>query len=181
MTRRSSAFSEDLADLDALQSLPLAAQAPSLSLASPSPAPDSSSKQDEQTPALTEPRARGADTPTSSSSRGTRATQVRLPPPLASWLSQQAQTSGRTLGTVIALAAKAHAHTLPLPQQPKDELDVPRRSASGNVPVTLRLTSVQRQLLDDLASRHQATRSAIVIAALSAARDRKSLSYVDGR
>lgn len=165
MTRRSSAFSEDLADLDALQSLPLAALTP------PSPAPGPSSKQEEQTPALTEPRAGGADTLSSSNSRRIRATQVRLPPPLASWLSQQAQASGRTLGTVIALAAKAHANTLPLPQQPEDELDIPRRSASGNVPVTLRLTSAQRQLLDDLASRYQVTRSAIVVAALTTASD----------
>jgi monooxygenase len=83
--------------------------------------------------------------------------------------TEQAYASGRTLGTVIALAAKTHADMLPLQEQPGDELDVRRRSASGNVPVTLRLTSAQRQLLDDLAAGYHVTRSAVVVAALTAA------------
>ena len=166
MIRRSSAFSEDLAGLDALQTLPLAAPTPPPALTPPTPAPDTQSGHDEKSSARPKRTRATAATP---DSRGTRATQVRLPPQLADWLSQQAYASGRTLGTVIALAAKTHADMLPLQEQPGDELDVRRRSASGNVPVTLRLTSAQRQLLDDLAADYHITRSAVVVAALTAA------------
>jgi hypothetical protein len=166
VTRRSSAFSDDLADLDALQALPLptstapARQTPARVGRDTRPGPD------EKYPARP---TRSGGTALPGDGRGTRATQVRLPPHLADWLSKQAAASGRTLGSVVALAARTHTDRLPLPNQPEDELDVRRRSASGSIPVTLRLTQAQRHLLDDLAVGHQVTRSAIVVAALTAA------------
>lgn len=166
MTRRSSAFSEDLAGLDALQALPLATPSVLPVLTLPSPAPNTQSGQDKSVARPKRTRVMASTPP----SRGTRATQVRVPPHLAAWLNQQAHASGRTLGTVIALAAKAHAEMLPLQdEQVANELDVRRRSASGNVPVTLRLTSAQRQLLDNIAAAYHVTRSAVVVAALTAA------------
>ncbi len=107
-----------------------------------------------------------------SSPKGTRATQVRMPPELAQWLGAEARSSGRTLASVVALAARAHAEALGLPASPPPEqLDVSRPVAAGTVPVTLRLNGVQRQLLDDLAVSHGVTRSAIVNAALRSAAD----------
>lgn len=81
-----------------------------------------------------------------------------------------AHSSGRTLASVVALAARAHAESLVLPEgSPREQLDVSRPVAAGTVPVTLRLNGAQRQLLDDLAATHGVTRSAIVNAALRGA------------
>jgi hypothetical protein len=99
---------------------------------------------------------------------GTRATQVRLPPQLAAWLGEEAHRTKKTLSTVVALAAREHRDALLVRREDPDGLDVSRRVASGTVPVTLRLTGAQRQLLDDIAADHAATRSAVVVAALTA-------------
>ncbi len=106
--------------------------------------------------------------PAAARTGGTRATQVRLPPALADWLSHEAHRSGRT--SVIALAAQTHRQELPLARRnDSDQLDVSRRIARATTPVTLRLNGAQRELLDELASQHTTNRSAIVVAALTAA------------
>jgi predicted DNA-binding protein len=108
--------------------------------------------------------------PAAARTGGTRATQARLPPALADWLSHEAHRSGRTLASVIALAAQTHRQELPLARRnDSDQLDVSRRIARATTPVTLRLNGAQRELLDELASQHTTTRSAIVVAALTAA------------
>ena len=99
---------------------------------------------------------------------GTRATQVRLPPQLAAWLGEEAHRTQKTLSTVVALAAREHRDALRVRREDPDGLDVSRRVASGTVPVTLRLTGAQRQLLDEIAAERAATRSAVVVAALTA-------------
>lgn len=170
MTRRSSAFTNDLAELDNLQALPLpttpeAAEAPD---AQPHPTPPPHS--DPASPAGPEGQAAvmapaPASTPVQS---GTRATQVRLPPQLAAWLGEEAHRTKKTLSTVVALAAREHRDALLVRREDPDGLDVSRRVASGTVPVTLRLTGAQRQLLDEIAADNAATRSAVVLAALTA-------------
>ncbi len=180
MARRASAFANDLAELDNLQSLPLpavpgAAEVPDGQPPAPSATPS-------QMPSVTASSA-GADAlpePTPSDpaeppppapkavQSGTRATQVRLPPQLAAWLGEEAHRTKKTLSTVVALAAREHRDALLVRREDPDGLDVSRRVASGTVPVTLRLTGAQRQLLDDIAADYAATRSAVVVAALTA-------------
>ena len=170
MARRSSAFTDDLAELDKLQTLPLPAAtavadtadvqpqpAPAVALAAESPA-------DPEDSAAAMPSAPGSK-PVQS---GTRATQVRLPPQLAAWLGEEAHRTKKTLSTVVALAAREHRDALQVRREDPDGLDVSRRVASGTVPVTLRLTGAQRQLLDEIAAERAATRSAVVVAALTA-------------
>ncbi len=179
MARRASAFANDLAELDNLQSLPLpavpgAAEVPDGQPPAPSATPS-------QMRSVTAPAA-GADAlpeptrsdpaeqppaPKAVQSR-TRATQVRLPPQLAAWLGEEAHRTKKTLSTVVALAAREHRDALLVRREDPNGLDVSRRVASGTVPVTLRLTGAQRQLLDDIAADHGATRSAVVVAALTA-------------
>lgn len=180
MARRASAFASDLAELDNLQSLPLP------SSTGPSEPPDAELPQSPES----EPQMRSLDSdlerreeqlesersvaaePPSTAAvvkAGTRATQVRLPPPLAAWLGEEAHRTKKTLSTVVALAAREHRNALAVAREDPDGLDVARRVASGTVPVTLRLTGAQRQLLDDIADEHAATRSAVVVAALVAA------------
>jgi len=98
---------------------------------------------------------------------GTRATHVRLPPPLAVWLGEEAHRTSKTLSTVVALAAREHRGALQVRREDPDGLEVPCRVASGTVPVTLRLTGAQRQLLDETAVERAATRSAVGVAALN--------------
>lgn len=62
-----------------------------------------------------------------------------------------------------------HRDALPMAREDPDGLDISGRVASGTVPVTLRLTGAQRQLLDEVAAHYFTTRSAIVVAALAAA------------
>lgn len=186
MGRRASAFTsslESLDELDALEDLPLPTPPAPTNAEDAAAEPDSPGATDTDTdrqeapgerPAVAGGPPEGAGTKrpgTTRSGGGTRATQVRLPPRLASWLSKEAHRSGRTLASVTALAAQAHAGHLPLPEAAggDDELDVSRRIATATVPVTLRLNGAQRQLLDELAAQHTTTRSAIVVAALSAA------------
>ena len=189
MGRRTSAFSGALDELDALDDLPRPAPrtefvqppAPATSL----PATRAVSKSTITTvPAATTPKApkarpaaasqaTAADATSAPRIGGTRATQVRLSPELASWLSAEAHRSGRTFASVVALAARAQQAALPL--EPADladsGLDVSRRTATASVAITLRLNGAQRELLDDLAVEHATTRSAIVVAALRASRD----------
>ena len=71
---------------------------------------------------------------------------------------------------VDALAARTHRQELPLTRRnDSDQLDVSRRTARATTPVTLRRNGAPRELLDELASQHTTTRSAIVVAALTAA------------
>ena len=169
MGRRSSAFDGDLEELDALDTLPGLPAGPSVAQSLPAPlAPPVSSPAPAPARATREPRP--VQPPPASKAGGTRATQVRLAPALAGWLSAEAHRTGRTLASVIALAAQAHHDSLPLVVDTSDGLDVSRRTATVSVPVTLRLTGAQRELLDRLATRHCTTRSAIVVAALTAAR-----------
>lgn len=178
MARRASAFANDLAELDNLQALPLpsapaAAEVPDV----PSPPPSEalaplhrvkSSAAGAEAPR--EPTANDAAEPPpvpKPVQAGTRATQVRLPPQLAAWLGEEAHRTKKTLSTVVALAAREHRDTLLVRHEDPDGLDVSRRVASGTVPVTLRLTGAQRQLLDEIAADHTATRSAVVVAALT--------------
>ncbi len=91
-----------------------------------------------------------------------------VPPQLAAWLGEEAHRTKKTLSTVVALAALEHRATLLVRHQDPNGLDVSRRVASGTVPVTLRLTGVPRQLLDEIAAEQTATRSAVVVAALTA-------------
>lgn len=102
----------------------------------------------------------------------TKTMQVRLPPHLAGWLRAQATDGGRTLSTVVALAAKRYATCLPLARDIGDGLDVPHRSASGNEPVALRPTGPPRELLDGLAAEYGVNRTAVIVAALTAAEGR---------
>lgn len=182
MGRRASAFTSSLDELDALEDLPLPTPPAPTNAEDAAAEPDSPGATDSDSdrqapgerPAVAGGPPEGAGTKragTTLSGGGTRATQVRLPPRLASWLSKEAHRSGRTLASVTALAAQAHAGHLPLPEAAggDDELDVSRRIATATVPVTLRLNGAQRQLLDELAAQHTTTRSAIVVAALSAA------------
>lgn len=172
MARRSSAFTNDLAELDNLQALPLpattpeAAQAPDVPLRSAPSALSSVPATSIDAQDLGQPT--GPAPASKSIQSGTRATQVRLPPQLAAWLGEEAHWTKKTLSTVVALAAQEHRHALQVRREDPDGLDVSRRVASGTVPVTLRLTGAQRQLLDEIASEHAVTRSAVVLAALTA-------------
>lgn len=177
MPRRASAFATDLAELDNLHMLPLpsAPQQPETPDAHPSttehPASSttvSSSPPDAGGQQLPPPDAPAAAAAPKSAQTGTRATQVRLPPQLAAWLGEEAHRTKKTLSTVVALAALEHRSTLPVRHEDPDGLDISRRVASGTVPVTLRLTGSQRQLLDEIAGEYAATRSAVVVAALTA-------------
>lgn len=178
MARRASAFANDLAELDNLQALPLphapvAADVPDVPVppASETPAPlHSVTSPAAGAEAPQEPTANDAPEPqpAKAAQAGTRATQVRLPPQLAAWLGEEAYRTKKTLSTVVALAALEHRDTLLVPHEDPNGLDVSRRVASGTVPVTLRLTGAQRQLLDEIAADHTATRSAVVAAALTA-------------
>lgn len=169
MGRRASAFAAQLDDLDDLDNLPgLPASAEALP-----PGQAAARKDAVATSAKPQPdrlRTRAPQPVAKPPAGGTRATQVRLPPDLARWLSEQAHSTGRTLASVVALAAKAHQDALPLAPGQPDQLDVSRRTASATVPVTLRLNGAQRQLLDDLAGQHTTTRSAVIVAALTASR-----------
>lgn len=180
MTRRASAFATDLAELDNLQSLPLPGINPQEDPALPDPASSSELPPQLQGPTTAthgrqgpaqDPPGAPADTPpvTKPLPAGTRATQVRLPPPLAAWLGEEAHRTKRTLSTVVALAAREHRNDLSVRREDPEGLDVARRVASGTVPVTLRLTGAQRELLDEIAAEYAATRSAVVVAALAAA------------
>ena len=180
MARRASAFANDLAELDNLQSLPLpavprAADVPDGQPPAPWATPSLMRSVVTASPAgadaLPEPTPSDPVEPPSAPKAvqsGTRATQVRLPPQLAAWLGEEAHRTKKTLSTVVALAAREHRNSLLVRREDPDGLDVSRRVASGTVPVTLRLTGAQRQLLDDIAADHAATRSAVVVAALTA-------------
>lgn len=178
MARRASAFANDLAELDNLQALPLphapgAAEVPDVPVPPPSetlaplhsvtsPAAGAEAPREPTADEATEPP------PVKAAQVGTRATQVRLPPQLAAWLGEEAYRTKKTLSTVVALAAREHRDALLVRHEDSNGLDVSRRVASGTVPVTLRLTGAQRQLLDEIAADHTATRSAVVVAALTA-------------
>lgn len=182
MGRRSSAFSGALDELDSLDDLPrptprtggvtqpaAPASTPQVTaVTKPAASPRPGAATRPRSVPVREPAAAG----TTGSARigGTRATQVRLPPELAGWLSAEAHRSGRTFASVVALAAKAQEQALPLEPPDRDDsaLDVARRTASATVPITLRLNGAQRELLDNLAAEHTTTRSAIVVAALRA-------------
>jgi hypothetical protein len=179
MARRSSAFSRDLAELDNLQALPLpsapeAAEIPDVQPPAPLETPPQLHSVTSSVAGAEAPRESTADDPAEpppapkAVKAGTRATQVRLPPQLAAWLGEEAHRTKKTLSTVVALAAREHRDTLLVRREDPDGLDVSRRVASGTVPVTLRLTGAQRQLLDEIAADHAATRSAVVVAALTA-------------
>lgn len=167
MGRRSSAFDGDLEELDALDALPGLPAGPIGAKSVPTPPAALANS-----PAPTRPtrKPRPVQSPPVVTTCGTRATQVRLAPALAGWLSAEAHRTGRTLASVVALAAQAHHDSLPLIVDTSDGLDVSRRTATVSVPITLRLTGAQRELLDGLATRHCTTRSAIVVAAITAAR-----------
>lgn len=97
-------------------------------------------------------------------------TQVRLPEDLLRWLTAQASSRSRTLGTVVALAARDFSHSLSLEAPSVDGLEVPRHASLGpTIPVSLRFTPAQLGLLDELAAGGRVTRSAVVVAALRAA------------
>ncbi len=178
MPRRSSAFANDLAELDNLHALPLPSAPETAGPAVPSPTPVEPPAPRDSVTSL----AAGAEVPQEPTANdpaetppvpraalgGTRATQVRLPPQLAAWLGEEAHRTKKTLSTVVALAARQHRDALLVRREDPDGLDVSRRVASGTVPVTLRLTGAQRQLLDEIAADHAATRSAVVVAALTA-------------
>lgn len=180
MARRASAFATDLAELDNLQSLPMPAGIGPSEVADVQPPTLSEGRPQSRglTAALGEPQDQ-VEVATSAAAQptqvpeapqgGTRATQVRLPPSLAAWLGEEAHRTKKTLSTVVALAARAHRQALPVSREASDGLDVSRRVASGTVPVTLRLTGAQRQLLDEIAGDYTATRSAVVVAALGVA------------
>lgn len=180
MARRTSAFATDLAELDNLESLPLPVtsergEAPHAQPRPPSETPPQplglsvapEGPQDQARPRRSAP----TEPPPAAKAlqNGTRATQVRLPPALAAWLGEEANRTKKTLSTVVALSAREHRNALSVAREDPDGLDVSRRVASGTVPVTLRLTGAQRQLLDEIAADCTATRSAIVVAALAAA------------
>jgi hypothetical protein len=167
MGRRSSAFDGDLEELDALDKLPGLPAGPTGDQSVPTPPSAAASS---PPPARPTRKPRPVQPASASRAGGTRATQVRLAPALAEWLSVEAHRTGRTLASVVALAAKAHRGSLPLIVDTSDGLDVSRRTATVSVPITLRLTGAQRELLDGLAADHATTRSAIVVAALTAAR-----------
>ena len=176
MGRRTSAFAGALEELDGLDSLPGLPSRPSAPAPTTDPAPadhdDGGSHTASSTTAVPAAARRRPAQPAPAAARigGTRATQVRLPPALADWLNREAHRSGRTLASVIALAAQTHRQDLPLTRNDdSDQLDVSRRTARATTPVTLRLNGAQRELLDELASQHTTTRSAIVVAALTAA------------
>ena len=173
MGRRTSAFTAELNDLDNLDNLPgLSPIEPTPAVQqAPSAAASPASMLVADQPDTPQPRRQRTPPTSPAPVGGTRATQVRLPPVLATWLSEEAHRSGRTLASVVALAAKAHQLTLPLAVPASaDELDVSRRTATATVPVTLRLNGAQRELLDNLASQHTTTRSAVIVAALTAGR-----------
>lgn len=177
MARRASAFANDLAELDNLQALPLP-HAPVTADVPDVPGPpavETLALHSVTSPAAAEggpqkPTASDAakPQPAKAPQAGTRATQVRLPPQLAAWLGEEAHRTKKTLSTVVALAALEHRDMLLVPHEDPNGLDVSRRVASGTVPVTLRLTGAQRQLLDEIAADQTATRSAVVVAALTA-------------
>ncbi len=97
-------------------------------------------------------------------------TQVRLPEDLLRWLTVQAAGRSRTLGTVVALAARDFSDTLSLEAPSADGLEVPRHASLGpTIPVSLRFTPAQLGVLDELAVAGRVTRSAVVVAALRAA------------
>ncbi len=174
MGRRTSAFAGALDELDGLDSLPGLPSRPAAPATTTTKAPVANDDNGSDTASpVTAPAVRrkpAPPTPAAARIGGTRATQVRLPPALAAWLSQEAHRSGRTLASVIALAARTHRQDLPLARSgDSDQLDVSRRTARATTPVTLRLNGAQRELLDELASQHTTTRSAIVVAALTAA------------
>jgi hypothetical protein len=172
MGRRASAFAGVLDELDGLDNLPGLLIRP----AAPTPTTDQVPPDSEDTASSATAVPAAAmhkpawPVPPVAPTGGTRATQVRLPPALADWLSHEASRSGRTLASVIALVAQTHRQDLPIARSSDSEqLDVSRRTARATTPVTLRLNGAQRGLLDELASQHTTTRSAIVVAALTAA------------
>jgi len=174
MGRRASAFAGVLDELDGLDNLPGLLSRPAAPTPTTDQVPPDSEDSDTASSAIAVPavaRCKPArPVPPAAPTGGTRATQVRLPPALADWLSHEANRSGRTLASVIALVAQTHQQDLPVARDSDSEqLDVSRRTARATTPVTLRLNGAQRGLLDELASQHATTRSAIVVAALTAA------------
>ncbi len=181
MARRASAFANDLAELDNLQALPLPHAPVTVDVPDSPEVPGLPAGETSALRSVTSSEAAGGQGPEESTAgepvatqpvtapqSGTRATQVRLPPQLAAWLGEEAHRTKKTLSTVVALAALEHRATLLVRHEDPNGLDVSRRVASGTVPVTLRLTGAQRQLLDEIAAEQTATRSAVVVAALTA-------------
>lgn len=182
MARRASAFANDLAELDNLQGLPVpnSTDAPEATPSDSAPEAPPPLSSDPGIPLEPSAQAEGEAGPSVGSvpeprtapvsvRPGTRATQVRLPPPLAAWLGEEAHRTSKTLSTVVTLAAREHRSALRVRREDPDGLEVSRRVASGTVPVTLRLTGAQRQFLDEIASEQTTTRSAVIAAALHAA------------
>lgn len=99
----------------------------------------------------------------------TTQTAVRLPMPVAKWLSEQAARQQLTFSSVIVQAVQAHCEELAPELQVGDGLLVKRRPRTHSAPVTLRFTPAQRELVDGLAQTFGCTRSALVLAALQAA------------
>lgn len=99
----------------------------------------------------------------------TTQTAVRLPMPVAKWLSDQAARQQLTFSSVIVQAVRAHREELAPELQAGDGLLVKRRPRTHSAPVTLRFTPAQRELVDGMAQTFGCTRSALVLAALQAA------------
>lgn len=186
---RASAFDDDLAALDELAALPVPLTAHAVlqqagiegNLNGPIDMADHESatlskeaRQRDMTPSSTPARRVGDrqmdDAAQVKADRGTtRATQVRLPAELAGWLTEQASARGITYGSVIASGVIAHRDQMVVEFPSVDGLVVQTRQARHYLPVTLRLTRAQRELLDGIAADLGATRTAVVIAALTAA------------
>lgn len=110
-----------------------------------------------------------SSSPQSRSRSSTTQTAVRLPIPVAKWLSEQAARQQLTFSSVIVQAVAAHREELAPELQVGDGLLVKRRPRTHSAPVTLRFTPAQRELVDGLAQTFECTRSALVLAALQAA------------
>lgn len=186
---RASAFDDDLTALDELATLPipLTAHAVLQQAGTESNLKDLIDMADHESATLGEEARQRNITPSSTLARPadgrhiddraqvkadrttTRATQVRLPAELAGWLTEQASVRGITYGSVIASGVISHRNQMVVESPSVDGLVVQTRQARHYLPVTLRLTRAQRELLDGIAAEMGATRTAVVIAALTAA------------
>lgn len=197
MSRRSSAFDDDLAGLDELARLPLPSSSRDsaegtggavrvLGSVEPSRASQARSgaprlvRQGSEVNEGVAPTAQGLEglandvrsaPPVRSSARrqANVQTAVRLPRDVSKWLSEQAHRQQLTHSSVVAQAILGNREDLAPEAPSEDGLLVRRRPRSDSAPITLRFTPAQLELVDGLAAEFGCTRSALVLAALQAA------------
>lgn len=205
MSRRSSAFDDDLAGLDELARLPLPPSSsdkaestgggvPVLSppvrpskpsqagALAPMPARQASERRQGAAPRAESPDGLANEVESAvpvraaSRRRANVQTAVRLPRDVSKWLSEQAHRQQLTHSSVVAQAILGNREELTPEAPSEDGLLVRRRPRSDSAPITLRFTPAQLELVDGLATEFGCTRSALVLAALRAAMGRPRAS-----